>query len=283
MPIRQLVIALAGLSLLGCNTTADAPAPLRLATTTSVENTGLLAELLAPFEKRTGVKVNVLAVGTGQALALARRGDVDAVLVHAPEVELPFMAEGHGNDRRTLMHNNFVLVGPRDDPAAIRGGEDAAAALRKISEARARFVSRGDNSGTHLAEQELWQATGTKPSGDWYLESGQGQRASLGVASEKQAYSLVDRATYLVAKAQIDLDILVEGDPRLRNPYSVIAVHPDRHPGVNHLAALALVAWLTSREGQEQIARFRPNGTALFHPVDVPVQSQPANGTATTR
>ena len=265
--IAPLIAALAA-PLLGCARTAEATAPLRLATTTSVDNTGLLAELLAPFEQRTGLKVNVLSVGTGQALALARRGDVDAVLVHAPEVEAAFMAEGHGSDRRTLMRNDFVLVGPADDPAGVRGEADVAVALQKIARASAPFMSRGDKSGTHMKEQTLWQQAGQKTAGAWYLESGQGQRMNLNVANEKQAYTLVDRATYVTARAQMKIEILVQGDARLNNPYSVMAVHPIKHPGVNHTAALALVAWLSSSEGQQLIGQFEHEGEALFHPVD---------------
>jgi tungstate transport system substrate-binding protein len=261
--LRLLVIACIGI---GCQRAAE-PRPLRLATTTSVENTGLLAALLVPFERRTGVKVHVLAVGSGQALALGSRGDVDAVLVHAPEAEQAFMAAGHGSDHRALMHNDFVLVGPKDDPAEIRGDESAVAALRKITELEAKFVSRGDQSGTHMAEQKLWQAAGLEPAGAWYMESGQGQRMNLTVADEKQAYCLTDRATFITARSALSLEILVASDARLVNPYSVIAVHAEKHPDVNHVAALALVAWLTSREGQERIGAFQKDGVELFHPV----------------
>lgn len=257
-----VVVAIA----LGCSTPAEL-APLRLATTTSVENTGLLGTLLEPFERRTKVRVKVLAVGSGQALALARRGDVDAVLVHAPDAEKAFMAEGHGSDHRALMHNDFVLVGPENDPAGIRGERDAVVALSKIATRESPFVSRGDQSGTHMAELKLWRLSATQPSGAWYMESGQGQRMNLGVADEKAAYCLVDRATFVTARAQLSLELLVSGDPRLANPYSVIAVNAERHPGVNHVAALALVAWLTSREGQARIAAFQHDGVELFHPV----------------
>lgn len=239
---------------------------LRLATTTSVENTGLLATLLKPYQQRTGIQVNVLAVGSGQALALARRGDVDAVLVHAPQAEKAFMTAGHGSDHRTLMSNDFVIVGPKEDPASIRGEKDAAVAMQKIAGSQSVFVSRGDQSGTHLAEKNLWQAANQQPKPPWYLESGQGQRLSLGVANEKAAYTLVDRATFVLAQEQMALEILVESDPRLYNPYSVIAVHPERHTQANYLAAIALVAWLSSTECQDLISAFRHNGLVLFHP-----------------
>jgi len=262
-----LLVAVLGLTPLACDESAKSAAPLRLATTTSVDNTGLLAALLAPFEQRTGIKVNVLSVGTGQALALAERGDVDAVLVHAPEAEAAFMADGHGSDHRTLMRNDFVLVGPANDPAELRGGSDAVVALQKIRHNESTFMSRGDQSGTHMKEQKLWQQSGLEPTGAWYLESGQGQRMNLTVADEKQAYCLVDRATFVTARSKLILEVLVEGDPRLNNPYSVMAVHPEQHPGVNHVAALALVAWLSSREGQQLMADYRHEGEALFHPV----------------
>jgi tungstate transport system substrate-binding protein len=245
-------------------------ATLRLATTTSVDNTGLLAHLLAPFEGRTGLKVNVISVGSGQALALARRGDVDAVVVHAPDAEAEFMAAGYGIDHRRLMHNDFVIVGPKEDPAGVRGQSSAVAALTRIAEAQATFISRGDDSGTHQAELKLWQAAKQKPGGPWYLESGQGQRMNLGVAGEKQAYCFVDRGTYLVARDQVRLEILMEGDPLLHNPYSIIAVHPEKHPGIHHTAALALVAWLTSEEAQRRIGEFHHQGTPLFRPAALP-------------
>ncbi|MFH1807558.1 MAG: substrate-binding domain-containing protein [Pseudomonadota bacterium] len=262
---RFAILVVTGLAVLGCAQKQAPPAPLRLATTTSVDNTGLLQVLLPPFEQRTGLQVQVMAVGTGQALALAARGDVDAVLVHAPEAEAAFMAEGHGTDRRTLMKNDFVLLGPSTDPAGLRGGSDAAAALKIIADKQAVFVSRGDKSGTHMKEQALWQQAGITPQGAWYLEAGQGMRMTLGVASEKQAYCLSDRATYDTAASQLQLEVLVQGDPRLDNLYSVMAVDPVKHPGVNHVAALALVAWLSSKTGLELIAGFQPQKKPLFH------------------
>jgi tungstate transport system substrate-binding protein len=168
------------------------------------------------------------------------------------------------------MQNDFVIVGPKEDPAGVRSQTSAAAALTRIAEAEATFVSRGDNSGTHHAELKLWQAARRTPGGHWYLESGQGQRMNLGVAGEKRAYCFVDRGTYLVARDQVKLEILMEGDPLLHNPYSIIAVHPEKTPGIHHTAALALVAWLTSEEAQTRIGEFRHQGTALFRPVAMP-------------
>jgi tungstate transport system substrate-binding protein len=258
------LLVVTAVSVLGCNQKPAAPAPLRLATTTSVDNTGLLGVLLPPFEQSTGLEVHVMAVGTGQALALAARGDADALLVHAPDAEQKFIAEGHGIDHRTLMRNDFVLVGPASDPAGLRGLTDAAAALKTIADKQATFVSRGDNSGTYMKEQALWKAAGLQPSGPWYLEAGQGMRMTLGVASEKQAYCLTDRATFDVARDQIGLEILVQGDSRLNNPYSVMAVNPAKHPGVNYVAALAFIAWLTSEQAKQIIADYRPKGAPLF-------------------
>lgn len=242
---------------------------LRLATTTSIDNTGLLAELLPPFRQRSGIRVEVLAVGTGQALALARNGDVDAVVVHDPAAERAFVAAGHGVNRRRLMHNDFVLVGPPADPAGVAGGRDAVAALRAVHDAGARFVSRGDRSGTHRAELRLWQQAERDPAAappDWYLEVGQGMRPTLNVADQKRAYCLVDRATFLDAEQDVALEILVAGDPRLHNPYSFIAVNPARHPQAKTVEALAFCGWLTSAEGQQRIGRFRVGGRTLFHP-----------------
>ncbi len=243
---------------------------LRLATTTSIDNTGLLAELLPPFRQRSGIRVEVLAVGTGQALALARNGDVDAVAVHDPAAERAFVAAGHGVNRRRLMHNDFVLVGPPADPAGVAGGGDAVAALRAVHAAGARFVSRGDRSGTHRAELRLWQQAerdpAAEPAPDWYLEVGQGMRPTLNVADQKRAYCLVDRATFLDAEQAVALEILVEGDARLHNPYSFIAVNPARHPQARTVEALALCGWLTSAAGQRRIGRFRVGGRTLFHP-----------------
>lgn len=254
---------------------------LRLATTTSIDNTGLLAELLPPFAERTGIRVEVLAVGTGQALALARNGDVDAVVVHDPAAERAFVAAGHGVNRRRLMHNDFVLVGPAADPAGVAGGRDAVAALRAIHDGGARFVSRGDRSGTHRAELRLWQQAERDPTGDsppdWYLEVGQGMRPTLNVADQKRAYCLVDRATFLDAEQAVALEVLVEGDPRLHNPYSFIAVNPARHPQAKTVEALAFCGWLTSAAGQRRIGRFRVAGRTLFHP-DAIAQSDGAAG-----
>jgi tungstate transport system substrate-binding protein len=245
---------------------AEAARPLRLATTTSVEQTGLLADLLPVFEARAGVKVQVLAVGTGQALELARRGDVDAVLVHDPEAEERFVADGFGIERRALMHNDFVLVGPPDDPAGLRGGHDAVVALRAVAAAQAAFVSRGDQSGTHRAELRLWRAADLAPSGAWYVEAGQGQAQALLIASERKSYCLTDRATFRTVREKVALELLVEGDPRLLNRYSGMLVNPAKQPAVNVTAARAFLDWLVSSEAQARIGAFQKDGQPLFVP-----------------
>ncbi len=240
---------------------------LRLATTTSTENSGLLTGLLPHFEATCNCKVDVIAVGTGQALELGERGDVDLVMVHAPDLERAWVGEGHGVDRRTFMRNDFVVLGPVEDPANIRGGADGAAALERILESGATFVSRGDQSGTHHRERALWSAAGVEPRGDGYLEAGQGMGAVLVIANEKRGYTLADRGTWLARKHQLDLAVLVEGDPDLANPYSVMAVNPERHPHVKIALARRLMDWLCGADAQARIAAFRVEGETLFVPL----------------
>jgi tungstate transport system substrate-binding protein len=239
---------------------------LRLSTTTSTENSGLLAVLLPPFEAKTGLKVDVIAVGTGQALKLGEAGDVDVVLVHARELEDRFVADGYGVNRRDVMHNDFIIIGPASDPAGVRGMKDAAAALKRIADRGAVFVSRGDNSGTHVKEQSLWAAAGIKPSGRWYREAGQGMGPVITMTNDLQGYTLADRGTYLSMKDKVDLPILVEGDPRLFNPYGIIALNPDRFRHVAYFEAMELIAWMTSVEGQKIIGDYKVEGEVLFFP-----------------
>jgi tungstate transport system substrate-binding protein len=244
-------------------------ASIRLATTTSTENSGLLAALLPVFEERTGIRVDVIAVGTGAALRLGAQGDVDVVLVHAPEAEKEFVDAGHGVDRTPLMYNDFVIVGPAEDPAGIRGVADASGALRGIAAAKARFYSRDDDSGTHKKENSLWKAVGIDPreTGEgWHFGTGQGMGATLTIADEAGGYTLTDRGTFLAFRDRIDLVILVEGDPALRNPYAAMAVNPARHPHVRYDEARRLIDWLASEEGQGLIDGFRLDGERLFHP-----------------
>ncbi len=256
--------------LLGC-AQQKTPCPcqgrtLRLSSTTSVDNTGLLGYILPPFEKRTGIKLQVLAVGTGHALKLAENGDVDAVLVHDHVAEKAFMDAGFGVSHMDVMHNNFVLVGPESDPAKTKG-KSIIDGLKSIYKAKAKFVSRGDQSGTHKAELRFWKAAGLHPSGDWYIESGQGQRLNLNTANEKRAYCLLDKATYTTAAKDVQLKILVQGDPLLYNPYSFMAVNPARHPKAHYLEAMAFGGWLTSPECQKLIGQYRKGSTEpLFYP-----------------
>jgi tungstate transport system substrate-binding protein len=239
---------------------------LRLSTTTSTENSGLLAVLLPPFEAKTGLKVDVIAVGTGAALKLGEAGDVDVTLVHARALEDKFVADGYGVNRRDVMHNDFIIIGPASDPAGVRGMKDAAAALRQIASRQAGFVSRGDNSGTHVKEKELWSAAGVAPSGRWYREAGQGMGPVITMSDNLQAYTLADRGTYLSMKSKVKLPILVEGDPRLFNPYGIIAVNPAKFPPVNYFGAMQLIAWMTSVEGQKIIGSYTVSGDVLFFP-----------------
>ncbi len=243
---------------------------LRLATTTSTDNSGLLQVLLPPFEQRSGVKVHVIAVGTGKALHLAREGDVDLVLVHARKAEEALVDDGFGVNRRDLMYNDFVIVGPRSDPAGIRGSQDAVAALARIPVADTLFLSRGDDSGTHKREKQLWGLANIEPRGKWYREAGQGMGKVLQMSGELGAYTLTDRGTWLALRKRLPLEILTQGDERLFNPYGIIAVNPARYPDANYLGAMQLIAWMTSPEGQALIGNFRVEGQALFIPSAVP-------------
>jgi tungstate transport system substrate-binding protein len=242
---------------------------LVLATTTSTENSGLLSYLLPAFEEEYGVTIEVIAVGTGQALQLGEDGNADVLMVHARSLEDAFMEAGHGVRREDLMYNDFVIVGPPSDPAGIEGMEDAAAAFAQIAEAQAPFVSRGDESGTHTKEKAIWEAAGVEPAGDWYISAGQGMGAVLTMADEQAAYTLSDRATYLARTLEgTELVIVVEGDPILFNPYGVIAVNPEKSDEINNDLANAFIDWLVSVEAQEMIAEFGVEefGSPLFTP-----------------
>ena len=241
-----------------------------LASTTSTANSGLFEHILPLFTAETGIAVHVVAVGTGAALRLGQRGDVDVVLVHARAAEDAFVAAGHGVERRDVMYNDFVIVGPATDPAGVRGMSDAPAALRRIAGAGAAFVSRGDDSGTHKAELRLWAAAGGVPdsrAASWYREAGAGMGATLNTARAMGAYALADRGTWLSFANRGDLAVLVEGDARLFNPYGVILVNPARHPHVKAADARAFIAWLTGAAGQAAIAGFSRNGERLFTPI----------------
>jgi tungstate transport system substrate-binding protein len=263
---------LAALAPAGCSSPPPAQS-LTLATTTSARDSGLLEEALVPlFQERTGIEVKVVAVGTGQALGLGRRGDADVLLVHDPEGEQKFVDEGFGVGRRPVMWNDFVVVGPPADPAGVRGQTSAAAALSRIAAAGAPFVSRGDESGTHVRERATWKRAGVEPGGDWYLRAGDGMAAVLRLASEKRAYALSDRGTYLAQRKGLDLAVLCEGDPALVNQYSVIRVNPEKHPHVRSEAAARFADFLLDPAAQAVIADFGKDrfGAPLFFPGEAP-------------
>lgn len=242
---------------------------ITVASTTSTENSGLFRSLLPLFQQDTGIAVRVVAVGTGQALALAQRGDADVLLVHDRPSEEQFVAAGFGVARYDVMYNDFVLVGPRTDPAGIHGLADVAAALAQIAATHARFVSRGDDSGTHQLELRLWQAAGVTvaaASGTWYREAGAGMGATLNTASGLEAYTLTDRGTWLSFNNRGNVVILLEGDARLFNQYGVILVHPARHTHVKAQDGQAFIDWLRSAKGQQAIAAFRLEGEQAFFP-----------------
>ncbi|HEY4139240.1 MAG TPA: extracellular solute-binding protein [Casimicrobiaceae bacterium] len=240
-----------------------------VASTTSTEQSGLFSHLLPAFERDTGIKVRVVAVGTGQALDIGRRGDADVVFVHDRAAEDKFMAEGEGVKRYPVMYNDFVLIGPKQDPAMIGGGKDILVALKKIEAAKAPFASRGDRSGTHAAELRYWKEAGIdldKVKGPWYSDTGSGMGPALNTASSMNAYILADRGTWLSFKNRGDLAIVVEGDRRLFNQYGVMLVNPAKHPNVKRDLGQQFVDWLVSRKGQDTIAAYKIDGEQLFFP-----------------
>jgi len=242
---------------------------ITVASTTSTEQSGLFSHLLPAFEKDTGIKVRVVAVGTGQALDIGRRGDADVVFVHDRVAEDKYMAEGQGVRRYPVMYNDFVLIGPRSDPAHVAGGKDILDALRKVEAAKAPFVSRGDRSGTHAAELRYWKDAGVdleKAKGPWYRDTGSGMGPALNTAAAMNAYILADRGTWLSFKNRGDLVIVVEGDKRLFNQYGVMLVNPDKHPNVKKDLGQAFVDWLISPRGQRVIADYTIDGQQLFFP-----------------
>jgi tungstate transport system substrate-binding protein len=246
----------------------DATEIIKMATTTSAANTGLLDYLLPEFENDTGIHVDYIATGTGKALMHGRNGDVDVVLVHAPPAEEAFVREGFGVERIPVMWNDFVILGPPDDPGALNEAEDAADAMRRLGASGARFVSRGDDSGTHKKEMELWKQAGVQPQGAWYIEAGQGMGACLTMANNMQAYVLTDRGTYLSRVDELELTVAFEGDPLLINPYTIIAVSSQKHPQVNAAGVERLIEWVTSSRAQTLIGEYRINGQELFHLFD---------------
>jgi tungstate transport system substrate-binding protein len=248
---------------------APANKTIILATTTSTQDSGLLDELLPLFEKQTGYFVKTISVGSGQAMKMGEKGEADVLLVHSPDAEKKFVAEGYGVNRMLVMHNDFVILGPKTDPAKIKGEKSAKEALKKIAAANALFLSRGDNSGTHALEKKLWKSTGVNPEGQkWYQQTGLGMGQTLNVAAEKNGYSIADRGTYLSMKKNLGLDILVEGDGALLNIYHVIEVNPAKWPKVNSAGAKSFANFVVSKKAQAIIKTFgvKKFGGALFFP-----------------
>jgi tungstate transport system substrate-binding protein len=239
---------------------------VRMATTSSTDNSGLLKVLLPRYEARCGCKVRVISVGTGKAMELGKNGDVDVVLVHARPAEDRFVAAGHGVNRRDVMYNDFILVGPGSDPAGIRGQKGVIDAFKALARGKSRFISRGDNSGTDQMEKSYWKQAGVTPGGGWFLSAGLGMGEVLSMAGEMQAYTLSDRATYGAYRAKTGLDVVLAGDPKMFNPYGIIAVSPRKYPALNYEGAVDLINWITSAEGRRAIADFKVNGEQLFFP-----------------
>lgn len=269
-PMARIALALLVSVISWASAGAQTPASnVVLSTTTSTQDSGLLDALVPLFEKQSGLTVKPVSVGTGQALALAARGEADVVLVHAPSLEKKYVADGKLLNRRLVMYNDFIIVGPEADPAKIRGEPRAAAALAKIAAAGARFVSRGDKSGTHILEQALWKEAGVTPAAPWYIESGQGMGQTLGIANDRRAYTLTDRGTYLAFAKRVDLPILVEKDRPLLNIYSVMEVNPANGPRVNAAGGKAFAEFMLAPETQAVIKTFGVDkyGQPLFVPV----------------
>jgi len=267
--IFLLPVLLIGLMVVGKAMAAESNKNLILSTTTSTQDSGLLDVLVPMFEKQTGYSVKTVSVGTGQALALAAKGDADVALVHAPSLEKQYVADGKLLNRRLVMYNDFVIVGPKEDPAKIKSAKTALAALKQIEQTQFRFVSRGDNSGTHSLEKALWKEAGITPKGDWYIEAGQGMGATLGIANERNAYTITDRGTLLALGKRVNLPILIEGDKALLNIYSVMEVNPANGPRINAAGAKAFADFMVAPQTQNVIKNFGVEkfGQSLFFPV----------------
>ena len=239
---------------------------IKMATTTSTENSGLLKVLLPKYEAKCNCKVNVISVGTGKAMELGKNGDVDVVLVHAREAEDKFVAEGSGVNRKDVMYNDFILVGPKSDPSGVKAQKDVVGAFKLLSAGKSRFISRGDNSGTDQMEKSYWKQAGVTPAGNWFVSAGVGMGEVLTMAGEMQGYTLSDRATYAAYRAKTGLDIVLAGDTKMFNPYGIIAVNPKKYPGLNYDGAMDLINWITSPDGQKTIADFKVSGEQMFFP-----------------
>jgi len=263
----RAIVSVLTLSLL-LSTAAYAQKSIIVSSTTSTEQSGLFGHILPPFEKKTGIQVKVVAVGTGQALDIGRRGDADVVFVHDKVAEEKFVAEGFADKRTEVMFNDFVLLGPKSDPAKVTGGKDIQAALKKIADSKSTFVSRGDKSGTHAAELRYWKGADIAVSANlpWYKETGSGMGPALNTASGMNGYILSDRATWLTFKNRGDLAILVQSDPKLFNQYGVMLVSSAKHPNVKKAEGQAFLDWITSKEGQDTIASYKVGGEQLFFP-----------------
>lgn len=265
----MLLVALCAAVFSGCQDESPALRKITLATTTSVQDSGLLNDLLPRFEKEHGIEVQVVAVGSGQAIELGRRGDADVVVSHSPKLEKAFVADGFGIDRTVIMKNDFVIVGPLADPAKLADEETVFAALQRLAKAQMPFISRGDQSGTHVRELDLWKEADVQPAGDWYIQAGSGMAATLRMASEKEAYTLTDRGTFLSLQDKLALKIIVERKPPLDNVYSVTLVNPAKHPHVRAQEARAFAEYLASPAGQQAIGQFGVErfGQPLFEPL----------------
>ncbi len=268
--MRKLFVLLLILVIVGSAPLASAVTRIRMASTTSTQNSGLFDYLLPLFEKKTGVHIDVVAVGTGAAIEIGKRGDADVVFVHAKEQELKAVEEGYFVNRHDVMYNDFVIIGPTNDPAKIKGMKSATEAFKKIAESGSSFVSRGDKSGTNTKELAIWKKAGIEPAGrKWYLDAGQGMEKTQRIADEKRAYTLTDRGTWLATKDKdkLDMVIVLEGDPVLFNQYGVMAVNPEKNKGVKYNEAMEFVNWIISKEGQDMVAAFKDkNGNPLFIP-----------------
>lgn len=239
---------------------------IKLGTTTSVQDTGLLDKLLPEFEKETGLKVDVIAVGSGKAFKLGESGDVDVILVHDKNGEIKFVNAGYGVNRKGIMHNDFIILGPKKDPASVKKAKTALDAFKTIYKNKALFISRGDDSGTNRKEKQLWSELKIKPEGEWYREAGQGMSAVIFMADNQKAYTLSDRGTYLAVKDKIDLNLLYQGDPKLKNYYSVIVINPKKNKNVKYNDAMKFAKFLTSKKAQEIIKNFKKSGQQMFYP-----------------
>jgi tungstate transport system substrate-binding protein len=260
--MRMLLITV----LLSLAATQAGARDIKMSTTTSTDNSGLLKVLLPKYEAKCKCKVQVISVGTGKALELGRNGDVDVVLVHARPAEDKFVAEGSGVNRRDVMYNDFILVGPKSDPLGLRSQKSVIAAFKLLGQGKGKFISRGDNSGTDQMEKAYWKEAGIAPSGSWFVSAGLGMGEVLTMAAETQGYTLSDRATYGAYKAKTGLDIVLAGDQKMFNPYGIIAVNPKKYPDLNYDGAMDLINWITSPEGQHAIAAFKVGGEQMFFP-----------------